>query len=408
MSLLTNSWKYINEGNVHIVLQVVGTNHVIRLIKEDENTVVFKTIANSVNFINLVMIPLLANDNDTQQEIVHISTEEIVALTAKLLEFRPEKRRFKSILSSYAIKTANLTMLSPKCASYYCIEIKPKEGFMSSAFKRFKKCYYCMKQFLKLQENQIETRSNYCPLDLFSGNKNRMKQAIMSLVDNPQNNFRMFKDGNLVYHEKSAKHELDALVKNMNMFCHSNSNFFDFIVEMLLSKSEKTSTVLKYSEEFSTQMKKSECTEESNLGNDMFLYNLLKLQKLGKNLDFNINNTEGLHYVSEIIDKIESENIDLNTEYDREKFLTESDPKHLALIAAIAKDCSIMIAFSTEYELGFSTIKIAENNIPYRISVTDLEPKPDKTLAKRKKTEKKLIEIYEKHFQCESKSQRKY
>jgi hypothetical protein len=48
-----------------------------------------------------------------------------------------------------------------------------------------------MMQALKLEEGKIEKMSKYDPLDLFSGEYGRIQQAIRSLIDDPQYNFRL-------------------------------------------------------------------------------------------------------------------------------------------------------------------------------------------------------------------------
>jgi len=104
----------------------------------------------------------------------------------------------------------------------YCIEIKPKQGWWSKHLQAAleglflpSQCTYCLNQFLKvalikpaivymacilfdmfsmqLKRSKIVSRTNYCPLDLFSGEPRRMVQAIVALISNPQNNFRIFK-----------------------------------------------------------------------------------------------------------------------------------------------------------------------------------------------------------------------
>lgn len=46
---------------------------------------------------------------------------------------------------------------------------------------------------------QISAYSEYDPLDLFSGSKDRINKAIKDLFSSPQNNFRVFLDGSLIF-----------------------------------------------------------------------------------------------------------------------------------------------------------------------------------------------------------------
>ncbi|XP_072947575.1 inositol-pentakisphosphate 2-kinase-like isoform X1 [Epargyreus clarus] len=395
MDFHTEKWNYINEGNVHIVLQITNTDYVLRLVKEEEKPVNLQITQNAVQFVNLVMVPLICDIGLYQEEIIEISSKSLVYLSAELAKVRPEHRQIKSTLSKFAIKAPNLTLISQNSVNY-CLEIKPKEGFRSASFNSLPKCYYCLKQFLKLQDKQINAVSNYCPLDLFSGDRKRMKTALLSLLNNPQNNFKMFKNGEMIYNEKSNILKLDNIVNTMNMFSSTNL-FLDFVIDILLSKGQKE-TILSESEAPLVKSKSIECIENSKLERNTFLYKLLKLQKLSENLTLDIENIKdsGLSYVSTILEELKSKELQLGREIDWKEFLENTKPLHLALISAVAKDCSIMISFTVESIDGFPYIKVGGNKISYRILLTDLEPKPVTTLIKRKNTEKKLIELYQK------------
>ena len=56
-----------------------------------------------------------------------------------------------------------------------------------------------MHQYLKLEKRKISKISEYCPLDLFSKDKRRMKKSIYDLLQNPQNNLKIYEDGILTF-----------------------------------------------------------------------------------------------------------------------------------------------------------------------------------------------------------------
>ena len=94
----------------------------------------------------------------------------------------------------------------------FCVEIKPKCGYLPiSPFVAVERgikhdvCYYCMHQRLKVKEVKYSRESSYCPVDLFSGDVDRVVFALQSLVQDPQNNLRVFKDGCLIFSEELAK-----------------------------------------------------------------------------------------------------------------------------------------------------------------------------------------------------------
>ncbi|KAF8405267.1 hypothetical protein HHK36_010168 [Tetracentron sinense] len=86
------------------------------------------------------------------------------------------------------------------------VEIKPKCGFLpcskfiveGNAIKR-SVTRFRMHQVLKLHQGEISQVSEYDPLDLFSGSSNRVHDAIKALFTSPQNNFRVFLNGSLIF-----------------------------------------------------------------------------------------------------------------------------------------------------------------------------------------------------------------
>ena len=112
------------------------------------------------------------------------------------------------------------------------VEIKPKSGFLPSVnlfgdmpmlSLKSEICRYGLAQFYKFRRELIYTISDYCPLDLFSGCRNRATNAMLSLIHNPQNNFRVFRNSQLVYADKYAGAEAD-----LQRFISVLDHFFDF------------------------------------------------------------------------------------------------------------------------------------------------------------------------------------
>ncbi|XP_052736910.1 inositol-pentakisphosphate 2-kinase isoform X4 [Vigna angularis] len=94
---------------------------------------------------------------------------------------------------------------SPRPSPCISVEIKPKCGFLpfsrfiseGNAIKR-RITRFEMHQILKLHHGEISRLSEYNPLDLFSGSKERIQKAIKGLLITPQNNFRVFLNGSLI------------------------------------------------------------------------------------------------------------------------------------------------------------------------------------------------------------------
>eukprot|EP00892_Ulva_mutabilis_P005549 jgi/Ulvmu1/3366/UM156_0023.1 len=90
----------------------------------------------------------------------------------------------------------------PDCINTYSVEIKPKCGFVpDSPFihpdNRVKHniCRYQLHQHLKLQQGTVSALSSYVPMDLFSVDEDRQISALLALMDNPQNNFKVWLNG---------------------------------------------------------------------------------------------------------------------------------------------------------------------------------------------------------------------
>uniref|UniRef100_A0A8C9VWZ4 Inositol-pentakisphosphate 2-kinase n=1 Tax=Scleropages formosus TaxID=113540 RepID=A0A8C9VWZ4_SCLFO len=210
-----NDWRYHGEGNRSLVVSHVQNSQVLRLLKypmDDTTDQAFRHIQNIVDYSKNVMKPLLG------EECVHhgVSTFHPRTLQGPALglpsqfEVWRESRcdKVMDTFSGCALCLPNLTQLSAcrlsKRSPQLCIEIKPKCGFLpfsqhvTQEVKR-RVCRFCMHQHFKLANGKWKRMSRYCPLDLFSGNKQRMYFAIKHLLEEPQNNFKIFTSGELIY-----------------------------------------------------------------------------------------------------------------------------------------------------------------------------------------------------------------
>lgn len=91
----------------------------------------------------------------------------------------------------------------PQLPSTVCIEIKPKYGSITTCDTilpedvelKHSTSRYQLHQLLKKDQGVITTVSSYDPVDLFSSVPDRMENALHSLLENPQNNLRIFING---------------------------------------------------------------------------------------------------------------------------------------------------------------------------------------------------------------------
>ncbi|CAO1436977.1 unnamed protein product [Diamesa serratosioi] len=230
--------SYRAEGNANIVVALKQTRQVIRFrktnktensIQESDVKVELKTF---IDFIKILQ-QYFSTSFTHVPCIVYIDVDNIQLLNKFLITNRPINRRNKVIGQKYGLLYPDVALLPSLLNSHtdnndsatYCIEIKPKQGWMFpddltndvelKDYDSVRKCRYCYLQYYKLKNSTIGDVSHYCPIDLFSGNTQRMNNAIRGLIKNPQNNFKMFRDGTLIYGENAPKHILHKVLSSL-------------------------------------------------------------------------------------------------------------------------------------------------------------------------------------------------
>ncbi|KAH1252336.1 Inositol-pentakisphosphate 2-kinase [Glycine max] len=170
-------------------------------------------------FSHHVMKPLLGPKYIDAGMLVGVSREFLELVEKNVICQRPAWRVDNAqvdmhrdsvlLMSDHSLFTHG-NLVSIPCIS---VEIKPKCGFIplsrfiseGTAIKR-RITRFQMHQALKLHQGeiyptylQISLLSEYNPLDLFSGSKERIYKAIKDLFTTPQNNFRVFMNGSLIF-----------------------------------------------------------------------------------------------------------------------------------------------------------------------------------------------------------------
>ncbi|XP_054514875.1 inositol-pentakisphosphate 2-kinase isoform X1 [Pan troglodytes] len=216
-----NEWGYHGEGNKSLVVAHAQRCVVLRFLKFPPNRKktseeIFQHLQNIVDFGKNVMKEFLGENYVHCGEVVQLPLEFVKQLCLKIQSERPESRCDKDLdtLSGYAMCLPNLTRLQTYRFAEHrpilCVEIKPKCGFIPFSSDvthemKHKVCRYCMHQHLKVATGKWKQISKYCPLDLYSGNKQRMHFALKSLLQEAQNNLKIFKNGELIYGCKDAR-----------------------------------------------------------------------------------------------------------------------------------------------------------------------------------------------------------
>ncbi|GAQ85921.1 Inositol polyphosphate kinase [Klebsormidium nitens] len=113
-----------------------------------------------------------------------------------------------------------------------CVEIKPKAGFLPTSEcispanrVKLEKTRYELMQHLKAEQGKVDAISSYDPLDLFSMHPSHVIRAIDSLFDNPQNNLRVFINGEAIKRTSRESSEdtgaLAGLEEALEGFCET-------------------------------------------------------------------------------------------------------------------------------------------------------------------------------------------
>lgn len=416
-------WSYRGEGAVNLVLAYSGSSpalsgKIIRVQKIQRNgsdTVIRRSvlskhecilwkdvdaIVTSPNkeiadqlYVQCVMIPLLGSEFVDPGVRILVTREFLESVERNSLCQRP----------GWRVNTANVDCFSDsvllmsdhsvfphgasKGAPCISVEIKPKCGFLPSSsyiadenaikknVTRFK-----MHQVLKLQQLQIQHLSEYDPLELFSGSRERIHKAIRALFANPQNNLRVFLNGSLIYGGLGGGNhgtnfiKVEAFEDHLKSFIHGENglhtrSFVDLVGEAILK-----------------------------LG---VLDRLLEVQKLDK---FDVEGA--IHAYYDIVSQ--PCKICRNSGENRQKYSSlHSIPVDESLkivrdylIAATAKDCSLMISFrpreGDDPESHYRTIYLDSTKQRFDVKAyfIDLDMKPLDKMEFYYELDQKIVNCY--------------
>ena len=223
-----SGWQYRAEGGANIVISLPHQGSVLRFPKtahaDLEQVARLRRLA---DYRNHVIAPLLGEFGGSPWQVVRLSAEDRRRLAADIEPCRPPRRRTNTInpggialkMDDCAVFPSPRIPLAPSAPPphVFSVEIKAKQGFLG-ADDDLGVCSFCMKQYLKLKRGTVQHVSGYCPLDLFSGEFGRFDRSLRALLDNPQNNLRVFVDGEFVYGAEAGQDRdqlLDAVAAVM-------------------------------------------------------------------------------------------------------------------------------------------------------------------------------------------------
>ncbi|KGN59987.1 inositol-pentakisphosphate 2-kinase isoform X2 [Cucumis sativus] len=426
-------WTYRGEGAVNLVLAYTGSSplffgKVVRIQKTARNglhcTSVRHVVALSAHerllwrdvgdldsctdrdvvcqmYVQHVMIPLLDSKHVDAGVHILVTREFLETIEKNILSQRPAWRVSAGRVNIHCdsvLLQSDHSIFPQGGEGEFCIsvEIKPKWGCLpTSRFisKRnaIKKSVtrFRMLQAWKLQKGEISEFSDYDPLDLFSGSQDRIYKAIKNLFSTPQNNFRVFLNGSLILGTEGGY----AVDTNLEI-----EEAFEDALRSVIQRGNGFRT-MSFLQLVAEAVHKSGC-----------LNRLLDVQKLDS---FDIEGA--IHAYYDII----SEPCLVCRQMNDDELLKRCATLHSAhldqsleivrnyLIAATAKDCSLMITFrpwhvdcpGSTYNSIF--VESTKQTFDYKVNFIDLDLKPFKKMEQYYEQDKKIIRNYNQMFVTE-------
>ncbi|XP_078157665.1 inositol-pentakisphosphate 2-kinase IPK1-like [Carex rostrata] len=343
------------------------------------------------NYAGCIMGPLLGSVHIDAGVRVSVTREFLENVEDSALNFRPSWRIKASkidTLTKSALLISDHSIFSSNSTLSIAVEIKPKCGFLPSSeyisdenFIKKQVTRYKMHQALKLHKIQILEESAYDPLDLFSQSKERIQKALNALYQVPQNNFRVFSNGHLIYggmdtvsnshHANNSFEELIGTTSGLNLNLH---NFFELLTEMIsrsgvLNKLLETQKLDLYDVEGAIHsyydVVSQPCLVCSSISDKGLLEKFEKLHSLPI-----------------------QRSIEIVRDY---------------LVSATAKDCSLMLSFrprerDADASEGYGSVCIesVDQVYDYKVYFIDLDMKPLEKMVYYYNLDQKIVKFYKK------------
>uniref|UniRef100_A0A8C7BEJ4 Inositol-pentakisphosphate 2-kinase n=1 Tax=Neovison vison TaxID=452646 RepID=A0A8C7BEJ4_NEOVI len=456
-----NEWRYHGEGNKSLVVAHAQRCVVLRFLKfppsrKKTSEEVFQHLQNIVDFSKNVMKEFLGENSVHCGEVVQLPLDFVKQLCLKIQSERPESRCDKDLdtLSGYALCLPNLARLQTYRFAEHrpilCVEIKPQCVFIEECGSSSHELERRVENFSWCQHNKVATGkwkqiSKYCPLDLYSGNKQRMHFALKSLLQEAQNNLKIFKNGELIYgcaDARSPAADWNELAHHLKPFFFPSNGLAGgphctravirelvrVITRVLLSGSDKgragalrrgpaprgprVCEASPFGRSLRRQGKNSpEC---SGLPKGCLLYKTLQVQML------DLLDIEGLYPLYRRVERYleefpeERKTLQIDGPYDEAFYqklldLSTEDDGTVAFaltkvqqyrVAMTAKDCSIMIALSPCLQDTSSeqrpVVPSSRSRFAFSVSVLDLDLKPYESIPHQYKLDGKIVNFYSK------------
>lgn len=405
ITLRDKKWHYVSEGNANIILAIPEDGTVLRIMKndgDDETTPaeMSEMLSKQVDFCNALRRLFFADRGRDYVDVpvpMSFLPEELHEIDGRLRQHRPANRRHKGLnwtgglVALYPDYTLLPDMGSDR-GPVFCAEIKPKQGWSHAADRtagRVAECAFCAHQYLKLCRADVERVSRYCPLDLFSGDRDRVARAVVHLLWTPQNNLKMFRDG-----FQLCKNDADRLLRTMFDGDEGDHHirFARFAAAALLGDFEngdrEGSDGVASGGRFFACAEKPPCNFDAvPMPHHCVLHSILTMQKM---------QTAGFAAVCSAYERLpggakQFDHVDrLRTCSPTSDGSVVLSPVDGYLVAATARDCSVFVTFCrtnddrTVASGHLHVVRFGGQRYAVRVKVSDLDPKPLSTVGKHR------------------------
>lgn len=404
LTLHGKKWFYKGEGNANVVLAVPEDGTVVRVMKDDSSgDEPTKTLWMRVAYCDIVQRLFFGHEYVDVPVPMLMSAEELCEIDRRIRRNRPSNRTHKglgpgplvAVCPDYTTTVWPLLRTdSGQAPRVYCVEIKPKQGWLHEDDRTVIWCAFCAHQYLKLSRGDVREISRYCPLDLFSGRRERVERAIRGLLRSPQNNLKMFRDGVLL--------DGDNLAWVANEALGDGDRFCAFVAAILLGDFSNRGTTAATTSEYQRPDEDGDARQPCDfdavpMPPHCVLDKVLKMQKL-QTAGF----TTVLSAYKQLLPKITVCNqFDHVYRLQRSMLALEANAATMDLVdgylvAATARDCSVYVTFCREAD---GDILFDGYRYTVSVKVSDLDPKPFSTVDKHRKRNADVL------FACEQYSQ---
>jgi len=373
MDVTKSKWcdfRYRGEGNTSMCFEIKDYGCVLNLLKSEldiEDSKPKDHLNERIRYHNNVVKQFFDPQYlPTEFHIVGpFSSSFITDLKNNTEYLRPTYRRTKGIPDeeTYGLIMEDMCKFSGIQRPVLSVEIKPKFGSVEGSRRQ---CRHCQKQDIKLKSGRIDKKSLYCPSDLFSGEKTCTEFALNCLMNNPQNNFRIFLDGILMFGEGMVN-DLQFLTE-FEFIRKSNLVAKDALINMLVQ-------VLSVNDDHLSIQPNAYCSSSMAYKNGMNVPSLNRSSCLGQLLSAQLLSKIDIKEAFFLFNSLCCDPTWLLTMQSK---LLEGNKVHFSdeeklirdfLFSASSRDCSIMIAFVEERNDGKLTTKS-------KVKLIDLDPKP--------------------------------